>query len=92
MTNTTAIIHFWSQHEVLLNVKHPNYLDKGCCINALNRIELTPEALKEHGMDFSAENINSKMHSLHVYFSAQRNKLISSKGSGAGTEDVHKVN
>ena len=34
----------------------------------------------------------SKMHSLRVYFSAQRNKLISSKQSGAGTEDVHKVN
>ena len=32
------------------------------------------------------------MHSLRVYFSAQRNKLISSKQSGAGTEDVHKVN
>ena len=32
------------------------------------------------------------MHSLRVYFSAQRNKLISSKRSGAGTEDVQKVN
>ena len=32
------------------------------------------------------------MHSFRAYFSAQRNKLISSKRSGAGTEDVHKVN
>ena len=32
------------------------------------------------------------MHSLCVYFLAQRNKLISSKRSGAGSEDVQKVN
>ena len=83
------MINFWSQHEVLFNVKYPNYLDKDCRINALNRIA---EALKEHGVNFSAEEISSKMYSLCVYFSAQRNKLISSKRSGAGTEDVHKVN
>ena len=87
--DTTAMIKLWSQHDVLFNVKHPNYLDKNCRINALNRIA---EALKEHGMDFSAEETSSKMHSLRVYFSAQRNKLISSKLSGAATEDVHKVN
>ena len=74
--NTTTMINFWSQHEVLFNVKHPNYLDKDCRINALNRIA---EALKEHGIDFSTEEISSKMYSLRVYFSAQRNKLISSK-------------
>ena len=83
------MINFWSQHEVLFNVKHPNYLDNDCRINALNRIA---EALKGHGVNFSAEEISSKMHSLCVYFSAQRNKLISSKCSGAGTGDVHKVN
>ena len=82
------MINLWSQCEVLFNVKHPNYLDKNCRINALNRIS---EALKEQDLDFSAEEI-SKMHSLRVYFSAQRNKLISSKRSGAGTEDVHKTN
>ena len=87
--DTTTMINFWSQCEVLFNVKHPNYLDKACRSNALNRIA---EALKEHGMDFGAEEISSKMHSLRVYFSAQRNKLISSKLSGAATEDVHKVN
>ena len=87
--NTTTMINFWSQHEVLLNVKHPNYLDKDCQINALNHIA---EDLKEHGMDFSAEEISSKMHSLRVYFSAQKNKLILSKCSRAGTEDVYKVN
>ena len=70
-------------------MKHPSYLDKDCWINALNRIA---EARKEHGMNFSAEKISSKRHSLCVYFLAQRNKLISSKRSGAGTEDVHKVN
>ena len=70
-------------------MKHPSYLDKDYRINALNR---TAEALKEHGMDFSAEEISSKMHSLRVYFSAQRNRLISSKSSGAGIENVHKVN
>ena len=32
------------------------------------------------------------MHSLCVYFLAQRNKLISPKCSGAGSEDVQKVN
>ena len=79
----------WSQCEVLFNVKHSNYLDKNCRINALNRIS---EALKEQGLDFSAEEISSKMHSLRVYFSAQRNKLISSRRSGAGTEDFHKIN
>ena len=83
------MINFWSQHEVLLNVKHPNYWDKDCGSNVLNRIA---EALKDHDMNFSAEEISSKMHSLRVYFSAQRNKLISSKRSGAGTEDVQKVN
>ena len=83
------MINFWSQHEVLLNVKHPNYWDKDCGINVLNRIA---EALKDHDMNFSAEEISSKMHSLRVYFSAQRNKLILFKRSGAGTEDVHKVN
>ena len=83
------MINFWSQHEVLLNVKHPNYWDKDCGSNVLNRIA---EALKDHDMNFSAEEISSKMHSLRVYFSAQRNKLISSKLSGAATEDVHKVN
>ena len=51
-----------------------------------------PEALKDHGMDFSAEEISSKIYSLRVYFSAQRSKLISSKHCGAGTEDVHKIN
>ena len=86
---TTTMINFWSQHEVLLNVKHPNYWDKDCGSNVLNRIA---EALKDHDMNFSAEEISSKMHSLRVYFSAQRNKLISSKLSGAATEDVHKVN
>ena len=80
--DTVTIIHFWSQHEVLLNVKHPNNLDKNCRINTLNRIA---EALKEHGMDFRAEKISSKMHSIRVYFSAQRNKLISAKRSRAGT-------
>ena len=89
---TTTAINFWSQHEVLFNMKHPNYLDKYCRINALNRIELMPEALKDHGMDFSAEEISSKIYSLRVYFSAQRSKLISSKHCGAGTEDVHKIN
>ena len=89
---TTTAINFWSQHEVLFNMKHPNYLDKDCRINALNRIELMPEALKDHGMDFSAEEISSKIYSLRVYFSAQRSKLISSKHSGAGIEDVHKIN
>ena len=64
-------------------------MDKDCPINALNRIA---EALKGHGMDFSAEEISSKMHGLRVYFSSQRNKLISSERSGAGTENVHKVN
>ena len=43
-------------------------------------------------MDFNAEEIISKMHSLRVYFSTQRNRLISFKRSGVGTEDVHKVN
>ena len=43
-------------------------------------------------MDFNAEEISSKMHSLRVYFSAQRNKLVLRKCRGAGTEDVHKVN
>ena len=43
-------------------------------------------------MDFSAEEFSSKMHSLRVYFSAQTNRLISSKPSGAGTEDFHKIN
>ena len=84
-----TLINLWSQCEVLFNVKHPNYLDKNCRINALNRIS---EALKEQGLDFSAEEISSKMHSLRVYVSAQRNKLILSKCSGAGTEDVHKIN
>ena len=83
------MINLRSQHEVLFNVKHPNYLDKDCPINALNRIA---EALKGHGMDFSAEEISSKMHGLRVYFSSQRNKLISSERSGAETENVHKVN
>ena len=78
------MIIFWSQHEVLFNVKRPNYLDKDCRINALNRIV---EALKEHGMDFGAEQTSSKMHSLRIYFSAQRNNLISSKRSCVGTED-----
>ena len=87
--DTTTMKNFWSQHEVLYNVNHPNYVDKDCRINALNRIS---EALKEHGMDFSAEEISSKMHSLRIYFSTQRNKLILSKRSGAGIEDVHKVN
>ena len=87
--DTLTMINLWSQCEVLFNVKHPNYLDKNCRINALNRIS---EALKEQGLDFSAEEISSKMHSLRVYFSAQRNKLISSKRSAAGTEDVHKIN
>ena len=87
--DTLTMINLWSQCEVLFNVKHPNYLDKNCRINALNRIS---EALKERGLDFSAEEISSKMHSLRVYFSAQRNKLISSKRSGAGTEDAHKIN
>ena len=73
--DTTTMINLWSQHEVLFNVKHPNYLDKDCPINALNRIA---EALKEHGMDFSAGEISSKIHSLRVYLLAQRNKLISS--------------
>ena len=81
-------LNLWSQCEVPFNVKHPNYLDKNCRINALNRIS---EALKEQGLDFSAEEISSEMHNLRVYFSAQRNKLISSKRSGAGTEDVHKI-
>ena len=54
--DTTTMMNFWSQHEVLFNVKHPNYLDKDCRSNALNR---TAEALKEHGMDFSAEEISS---------------------------------
>ena len=54
--DTTTMINFWSQHEVLFNVKHPNHLDKDCRSNALNR---TAEALKEHGMDFSAEEISS---------------------------------
>ena len=70
-------------------MRHPNYLDKDCRINALNRIA---EALKDHGMDLNAEEFNSKMHSLRVYFSAQKNKLILSKRRRAGTEDVHKVN
>ena len=26
--DTTTMIKFWGQHEVLFNVKHPNYLDK----------------------------------------------------------------
>ena len=34
---TTTAINFWSQHEVLFNMKHPNYLDKDCRINALNQ-------------------------------------------------------
>ena len=74
--DTTTMINFWSQHEVLFNMKHPNYLDKDCRINASNRIA---KALKEHGIDFSTEEISSKMHSLRVYFSAQGNKMILSK-------------
>ena len=70
-------------------MKHPNYLDTDCQINALNRIA---EALKGHGMDFGAEQISSKMHKLRIYYLAQRNNLISSKRSVAGSEDVHKVN
>ena len=42
-------------------------------------------------MDFNSQEISSKMH-IRAYFSAQRNKLISSRHSEAGTEDVHKVN
>ena len=87
--DTTTMIIFWNQHEVLLNVKHPTYLDRDCRINNLN---LIAEALREHGISFSTEEISSKMHSLRVYFSTQRNKLILSKPSGAGTKDVHKVN
>ena len=83
------MIIFWSQNEVLFNVKHPSYLNKDYWINAFNCIA---EVLKEHDMDFSAEEFSSKMHSLRVYFSAQTNRLISSKPSGAGTEDFHKIN
>ena len=61
-------------------MKHPNYLDKDCRINALN---CTAESLKGHGV---------LVHILHVYSSVQRNNLISSKCSGARTEDIHKVN
>ena len=43
-------------------------------------------------MGFSAEEISGKMHHICVYFLAQRNKLVSSKRSGAGTEDVYKGN
>ena len=32
------------------------------------------------------------MHSIRVYFSVEKNKLILSKSSVAGTEDVHKLN
>ena len=43
-------------------------------------------------MEFNTGEISSKMQSLRVFFLAQRNKLILSKRSGAGTEDVHKGN
>lgn len=83
------MINFLSQHKVLFNEKHSNYLDKNCRRNTLNRIA---EALKMHGMDVSAREISSKMHRLRVYFSARKSKLISSKRTRDGTEDVHKLN
>ena len=57
-------------------------MDKDCRSNALNR---TAEALKEHGMDFSAEEISS----LVFVFSFWHREI---SWFGAGTEDVHKLN
>ena len=51
------------------------------------------EGLEESGIVADTKEIGTKLHSLQVYYSAQRDKLEeNSKKSGSGTDDTKKSN
>ena len=50
------------------------------------------EGLEESGIVADTKEIGSKLHSLWIYYSAQRDKLENSKKSGSGTDDAKKSN
>ena len=49
------------------------------------------EGLEESGIVADTKEIGSKLHSLRVYYSAQRGKLENWKKYGSGTDDVKKI-
>ena len=85
---TLALIAIWENYELLYNVKHQDYSNKVKKINALKSMQ---DDLKETGIEVSVDDIQSKMHSLRVYFSSQRSKYEASKKSGAGADQIYKI-
>ena len=85
---TLRLIELWESEEVLYNIKHRGYSNKDQRNNGLQRVK---EGLEESWIVADAKEIGSKLHSLRVYYSAQRGKLENSKKSGSGTDDVKKI-
>ena len=83
------LIDLWSGEECLFNVKLDDYHCKDKKDNAIGRIQ---DQLESEGISVTCEEIETKMHSLRVYYSSTRNKLEQSKRkSGSGAADVIKV-
>ena len=64
--------------------------DKGKGMNAVEKIRENMSAREFNPLP-SPEQIIEKMNGLRTYFNTQRNKLASSKSSGAGTNTVYKI-
>ena len=79
----------WQQEEILYNVNHVQYYDKGKGMKAVEKIRENMSAREFNPLP-SPEQIIEKMNGLRTYFNTQRNKLASSKSSGAGTNSVYK--
>ena len=80
------LIPLWGGEECLFRVSCAEYKDKGKILNALERIR---EKMEEEDLHCpTIIDIQTKIHSLKVYYCATRNKHDSSKKSGSGTDDI----
>ena len=83
---TASLIELWHNHEVLFNSRHPAYHIRDEKSKAL---EIVKESLAELDVVVSVKDITNKFQSLRTYFCKERGKLVASKSSGAGADQVY---
>ena len=79
---TESLISLWSERSVLYDARHPKYFNQN------ERDKLLSEMAEK--LNIPTRDILAKMDNLRSYYSKQNGMIVSSKKSGAGSNQIYK--
>ncbi|KAL1488823.1 hypothetical protein ABEB36_014619 [Hypothenemus hampei] len=86
LENILNFLEIYEKYEVLWNIKLDKYRDRNARDENMSKLK---EELNAEGINVNVEEIRKKIKSIKTIYSQELNKILKSKKSGAGREDLY---